>query len=73
MINNLLTFASVMKSIGGVLLAVVILLSNILLGIGLMNKKDEERTTVRVAAIQGNVDMDASRRVSFRFIINLGE
>ena len=40
-------------------LAVIILLSNILLGVGLMNKKDHDRTTVKVAAIQGNVDMDA--------------
>ncbi len=41
-------------------LAVVILLSNLLLGIGLMNKKDEDRTVVKVAAIQGNVNMDAA-------------
>ena len=40
-------------------LAVIILLSNVLLGVGLMNKKDHDRTTVKVAAIQGNVDMDA--------------
>ena len=63
-VNGLLAYAIVnfgarKKAILSGSLAVVILLSNILLGIGLMNKKDEDRTVVKVAAIQGNVNMDA--------------
>lgn len=63
-VNGLLAYAILnyqtrIKSTLCVSLAAVILLSNILLGYGLMQKKDEERTTVKVAAIQGNVDMDA--------------
>ena len=41
------------------ILAFAILVSNIAVGVGLMNKEDEERVTVKVAVIQGNVDMDA--------------
>ena len=64
-VNGLLAYAifsyrsTKFKAILAVFMAVVILSSNILLGIGMMNKKDEERITVQVAAIQGNVDMDA--------------
>ena len=47
------------KAIISASLAALILLSNILLGVGLINQKDEERITVKIAAIQGNVDMDA--------------
>ena len=63
-VNGLLTYAILnyrtkSKAIICATVSVAILLSNILLGVGLMHKKDEERTTVKVAAIQGNVDMDA--------------
>ncbi len=63
-VNGLLAYAIVnfgarKKAILSGFLAVVILLSNLLLGVGLMNKKDEDRTVVKVAAIQGNVNMDA--------------
>lgn len=63
-VNGVLAYAIIncripKRAILSALLAAVIVLSNILLGIGLMNKKDAERTTVKVAAIQGNVDMDA--------------
>ena len=64
LVNGLLAYAILncrtkSKAIIAAGMAVLILSSNILLGVGLMNKKDEERITVRVAAIQGNVDMDA--------------
>ena len=64
LVNGLLAYAilhyrTTKKAILCVSLAVFILLSNILLGVGLMNKKDEDRVPVKVAAIQGNVDMDA--------------
>ena len=63
-VNGLLTYAILnyrtkKRAIIAASLAALVLLSNIFLGIGLMNKKDEERVTVRVATIQGNVDMDA--------------
>lgn len=55
----ILNFQKKKKAILCASLAAIILLSNILVGVGLMNKKDEDRVTVPVAAIQGNVDMDA--------------
>ena len=63
-VNGLLAYAVLhyterRKAILCASLAVVILFSNILLGMGLMHQKDAERVTVKVAAIQGNVDMDA--------------
>jgi len=63
-VNGLLAYAIIhyrtrIQAVFCVALAVVILCSNILLGYGMMNKKDEDRVTVKVAAIQGNVDMDA--------------
>ena len=65
LVNGLLAYAILnfkvkKKAILCATLSCVILLSNLLLGVGLMNKKDEERVTVKVAAIQGNVDMDAA-------------
>ena len=64
LVNALLAYAILhyqtkKKAILCASLAAFILLSNVLLGVGLMNKKDAERVTVKVAAIQGNVDMDA--------------
>ena len=64
MVNGLLAYAIItyhdkVKSILCISLAAVLVLLNILLGYGLMNRKDEERTLIKVAAIQGNVDMDA--------------
>lgn len=41
-------------------LAVATVLINVLLGFGLMHQPDGARKTVTVAAIQGNVDMDAT-------------
>lgn len=55
----ILNFRVRKKAILCVGLAAAILLSNILLGVGLMHKRDGDRVTVKVAAIQGNVDMDA--------------
>lgn len=55
----ILNYRKVGKAILCTFLAILILVSNIFLGIHIMNKKDEERVTVKVAAIQGNVDMDA--------------
>lgn len=64
LVNGLLAYAIIsyrnkIKSVLCVALAAVLLFSNVLFGYGLMNKKDEECTVVKVAAIQGNVDMDA--------------
>ena len=64
LVNGLLAYAILnyrtkSRAIISAAMAILILLSNILLGVALMNKKDGERMTVRVAAIQGNVDMDA--------------
>ena len=64
-VNGLLAYAIVhyrakITSVLCVALSVVILCSNLLFGMGSMQKKDEDRITVKVAAIQGNVDMDAS-------------
>ena len=63
-VNGLLAYAILhyqtkKKAILCASLAAFILLSNVLLGVVLMNKKDAERVPVKVAAIQGNVDMDA--------------
>ncbi len=65
LVNGLLAYAifnyrAKARAIISASLAIVILASNLLLGVGLMHKKDEERVTVKVAAIQGNVDMDAA-------------
>ena len=62
-VNGLLAYAILnyrtkKKAIICASLACLLLVSNLLLGVGLINKKDEERVTVKVAAIQGNVDMD---------------
>ena len=64
-VNGLLAYAIVnyrakITSVLCVALSVVILCSNLLVGMELMQKKDEDRITVQVAAIQGNVDMDAT-------------
>lgn len=64
LVNGLLAFAILnyqkkRKAILLVSLAIAILTSNILLGVSLINQKDKDRVTVKVAAIQGNVDMDA--------------
>ena len=64
MVNGLLAYAILnlhvhKKAILCASLAAILALSNILLGVGLMNRRDEDRVTVKVAAIQGNVDMDA--------------
>ena len=64
LVNGLLAYAifhwkAKCESILSAALAVVILLSNVLIGDSLIDKKDEDRVTVKVAAIQGNVDMDA--------------
>ena len=63
-VNGLLAYAIIsyrdkIKVVLCVALAAIVLFSNILLGYEIMNKKDEGRITVKVAAIQGNVDMDA--------------
>lgn len=63
-VNGLLAYAicnyrARIQAVLCVALAVLILLSNVLLGYELMDQKDEDRVTVKVAAIQGNVDMDA--------------
>ena len=55
----ILNYRTVGKALLSVSLAVILLLSNILIGVGLMRKNDGERVIVKVAAIQGNVDMDA--------------
>ena len=78
LVNGLLAYAILnyqvkKKAILCTSLAVVILLSNILLGVGLMHQKDEERTTVKVAAIQGNVDMDAKGGASKELMRVYGE
>ena len=63
-VNGLLAYAIfnfriTAKAILSVALALILLFSNILLGVGLMRQEDGERVSVQVAAIQGNVDMDA--------------
>lgn len=78
LVNGLLAYAILnyqkkKKAILCTSLAVVILLSNILLGVGLMSKKDEERVTVKVAAIQGNVDMDAKGTATAELMRVYGE
>ena len=78
LVNGLLAYAILnyqvkKKAILCTSLAVVILFSNILLGVGLMHQKDGERTTVKVAAIQGNVDMDAKGGASKELMRVYGE
>ena len=55
----ILNYRTLGKALLSASLAAVLLLSNLLIGFGLMRKNDGERVTVKVAAIQGNVDMDA--------------
>ncbi len=77
-VNGLLAYAILnyrtkLKSITCAAIAVIILLSNALMGIGLINKKDEERVNVKVAAIQGNVDMDAEGGATFELMQVYGD
>ena len=77
-VNGLLTYAILnfrlkTKAIVAASLAVLLLLSNILLGVGLMHQKDEERVTVKIAAIQGNVDMDAKGSAAAELMHVYGE
>ena len=64
LVNGLLAYAifnnhAKSKAMIAATLACIIVISNLLLGVGLINRKDEERVAVKVAAIQGNVEMDA--------------
>ncbi len=53
--------------------AASLVLGNLLLGVGLMNHRDGERTGVTVAAIQGNVDMDAKGGATEELVRVYGE
>ncbi len=77
-VNGLLAYAifyhqTKAKAIISGLLAVVILVSNLLLGVALIQKEDEERVIVKVAAIQGNVDMDAEGSAFYELIRVYGD
>ncbi len=78
LVNGLLAYAILyhrrrIKAVLCVFLAAVLFVGNLIAGFALMNRTDEERKTVTVAALQGNVDMHNLDTVLGEIMLVYGE